>query len=165
MYCSEGASTNKVVKVTKGTQGNWDTTARAALLQKDGGKKEHQNGNWNLERKYWHLRWEMQRETAEWTLGRKDANFYWIIHYFYFIYLLFTLVLSNSKAAASAIGCLLVWDRFYLVRISLVNWWRFNLYFIDECWRWLLGNSQTSKQARQNKTNKQYNIENEETKK
>lgn len=116
---------------------------------------------WKLEfreKRLWHLRWEMQRETAEWTLGRKDANFYWIIHYFYFIYLLFTLVLANSKAAASAIGCLLVSDRFYFVRMSLVNWWRFNLYFIDA--GRLLGNSQTSTQAQQNKTNKHNNIEN-----
>lgn len=134
---------------------------RTILLQKDGGKKRTPE-KWKLEfreKRLWHQRWEMQRETAEWTLGRKDANFYWIIYYFYFIYLLFTLVLSNGKAAASAIGCLLVSDRFYFVRMSLVNRWRFNLYFKDKCWRWMLGNSQTSKRAQQNMTNKQNNIE------
>lgn len=98
--------------------------------------------------------------------GKKRCQF--LLHYSLFLFYLFhfILVLSNSKAAALAIGCLLVSDRFYFVRMSLVNWWRFNHYFIDERWRWLLGNSQTSKQAQQNKTNKQNNIENnEETKK
>lgn len=104
-------------------------------------------------KRIWHLRWEMQRETAEWTLGKKRCQF--LLNYSIFLFYLFIFYSSPVQQQGSSISNRMPFGvrQILVCWMSLVNWWRFNLYFIDECWRWLLGNSQTSKQVQQNKTN------------